>query len=118
MFVSIKPLHVSVFFHDHPQGVLLCALYRYSSSRWFAFVEFVELNQRKSAGRIVTAQSTAEDPLGMVVEKDRNMSGFYTYKHAFNILLVLNVEVIVFWSVYSAWVELYNKCMQYVSAEN
>jgi len=32
----------------------------------------------------------------MVVEKDRNMWGFYTYKHVFNILLVLNVEVIVF----------------------
>ena len=32
----------------------------------------------------------------MVVKKDRNMEGFYTYKHVFNILLVLNVEVIVF----------------------
>jgi hypothetical protein len=31
------------------------------------------LNERKSAGRIVTAQSTAEDPLKMVVKKDRNM---------------------------------------------
>ena len=50
-------------------------------------------NQR---GGIVTAQSTAEDPLKMVVKKDRNMLGFYTYKHVFNILLVLNVEVIVF----------------------
>ena len=39
------------------------------------------------------AQSTAEDPLKMVVKKDRNMQGFYTYKHIFNILLVLNVEV-------------------------
>ena len=28
MFVSIKPLHVSVFFHDHLQGVLRCALCR------------------------------------------------------------------------------------------
>ena len=26
MFVSIKPLHVSAFFHDHPQGALLCAV--------------------------------------------------------------------------------------------
>ena len=43
MFVSIKPLHVSVFFHDHLQGVLRCALCRYYSSRWFAFVEFVLL---------------------------------------------------------------------------
>ena len=42
------------------------------------------------------AQSTAEDPLKMVVKKDRNMQGIYTYKHVFNILLVLNVEVIVF----------------------
>jgi len=32
----------------------------------------------------------------MVVKKDRNMLGFNTYKHVFNILLVLNVEVIVF----------------------
>jgi len=32
----------------------------------------------------------------MVVKKDQNMLGFYTYKHVFNILLVLNVEVIVF----------------------
>jgi hypothetical protein len=32
MFVSIKPLHVSVFFHDHLQGVLRCALCRYYSS--------------------------------------------------------------------------------------
>jgi hypothetical protein len=43
MFVSIKPLHVSVFFHDHLQGVLRCALCRYYSSRWFGFVEFVLL---------------------------------------------------------------------------
>ena len=41
VFVSIKPLHVSVFFHDHLQKVLHCALCRYYSSRWFAFVEFV-----------------------------------------------------------------------------
>jgi hypothetical protein len=38
------------------------------------------------------------------------MLGFYTYKHVFNILLVLNVEVSVFQSVNSAWVGLYNKC--------
>jgi hypothetical protein len=31
------------------------------------------LNKRKSAGRIVPAQSTAEDPLKMFVKKDRNM---------------------------------------------
>jgi hypothetical protein len=54
MFESIKPLHVSVFFHDHLQGVLRCALC-------------------KSAGGIVTTQSIAEDPLKMVVKKDRNM---------------------------------------------
>ena len=47
-FVSIKPLHVSVFFQDHIQGVLRCAL-------------------------CLCAQSTAEDPLKMVVKKDRNM---------------------------------------------
>jgi hypothetical protein len=29
MFVSIKPLHVSVFFFDHLQGVLHCSLCRY-----------------------------------------------------------------------------------------
>jgi membrane associated rhomboid family serine protease len=44
VFVSIKPLHVSVLFHDHLQGVLRCALCRYSSSRWFAFVESVLLH--------------------------------------------------------------------------
>jgi hypothetical protein len=43
MFASIKPLYVSVFFHDHLQGVLRCALCRYYSFRWFAFVEFVLL---------------------------------------------------------------------------
>jgi len=43
VFVSIKLLHVSVFFHDHLQGVLRCALCRYYSSLWFAFVEFVLL---------------------------------------------------------------------------
>jgi len=43
MFVSIKPPHVSVFFHDHLHGVLRCALCRYYSSRRFAFVEFVLL---------------------------------------------------------------------------
>jgi len=43
VFVSIKPLHVSVFFHDHLQGVLRCALCRYYSSCCFAFVEFVLL---------------------------------------------------------------------------
>jgi hypothetical protein len=43
MFVSIKPLYVSVFFYDHLQGVLRCALCRYYSSRRFAFVEFVLL---------------------------------------------------------------------------
>jgi len=26
MFVSIKPLHVSVFFYDHLQGVLRCCI--------------------------------------------------------------------------------------------
>jgi len=43
VFVSIKPLHVTVFFHDHLQGVLRCALCLYYSSRSFAFVEFVLL---------------------------------------------------------------------------
>jgi len=43
MFVSIKPLHVSVFFLDRLQGVLRCALCRYCSSHRFAFVEFILL---------------------------------------------------------------------------
>jgi len=43
VFVSIKPLRVSVFFLDHLQGVLRCALCRYYSSRWFVFIEFVLL---------------------------------------------------------------------------
>jgi hypothetical protein len=42
------------------------------------------------------AQSTAEDPLRIIVKKDRNTWGFYTYKHVFDILLVLNVKVSVF----------------------
>ena len=50
MFVSIKPLHVSVFFHDHLQGVLQCALCHYYSS--------------------IIVQSTAEDPLKIVVKND------------------------------------------------
>ena len=33
--------HVSVFFHDHLQGVLCCALCRYYFSCWFAFFELV-----------------------------------------------------------------------------
>jgi len=35
--------------------------------------QMTELNERKSAGGIVMAQNTAEDPLKMVVKKDRNM---------------------------------------------
>ena len=35
--------------------------------------DLLSLNERKSAGGIVTAQSTAEDPVKMVVKKDRNM---------------------------------------------
>jgi hypothetical protein len=42
--LSIKSLHVLVFFHDHLQGVLRCALCHYYSSRWFAFVGFVLLH--------------------------------------------------------------------------
>jgi hypothetical protein len=32
----------------------------------------------------------------MVEEENQNIQGFYTYKHVFNILLILNVEVSVF----------------------
>ena len=94
MFVSIKSLHVSVFFHDHLQwsSAVLCAvtippadlrslsLYYYavcgrmcmsSVCVWCSCL--YNLNERKSAGGIVTAQSTAEDHLKMVVKKDRNM---------------------------------------------
>jgi len=38
----------------------------------------------------------------MVLKKDQKMWGFYTNKHVFNILLLLNVEVIVYSSVNSA----------------
>jgi hypothetical protein len=44
VFVSIKPLHVLVFLHDHPQGVLCRALCPYYIFRWFAFVESVLLH--------------------------------------------------------------------------
>ena len=36
-------------------------------------IQHNERNEHKSAGGIVTAQSTAEDPLKMVMKKDRNM---------------------------------------------
>jgi hypothetical protein len=42
------------------------------------------------------AQSTVEDPLKMVMKKRPKHVGVYTYKHIFNILLVLNVEVMCF----------------------
>ena len=32
LFVSTKPLHVSVFFHDHLQGVIRCALCCYCTT--------------------------------------------------------------------------------------
>jgi len=41
-------------------------------------------------------KNTKQGPLKKVVKKDRNMQGVYTYKHVFNILLFLNVEVSVF----------------------
>jgi hypothetical protein len=44
VFVSKKPLHVSVFFYYHLQGVFHYALCRYYSSRWFAFIKFVLLH--------------------------------------------------------------------------
>jgi hypothetical protein len=49
-----------------------CKLLRTNAAIWFNKM-WNKLNERKSAGGIVTAQSTAEDPLKMVVKKDRNM---------------------------------------------
>ena len=66
----------------------------------FKTQSFVELNECKSAGGIVTAQSTAEDPLKMVVKKDRNMQGFYTYKHVFNILCFFSILTHFYFSLY------------------
>jgi len=40
---------------------------------WPHTAQKYKLKDRKSAGGIVTAQSTAEDPLKMVEKKDRNM---------------------------------------------
>ena len=80
MFVSIKPLHVSVFFHDHLQGVLRCALCRYYSSRRFEFVEFVLLRSMWSHVYVICVCLVFLSVGDLLV----------------NILLVLNVEVIVF----------------------
>ena len=86
VFVSIKPLHVSVFFLDHLQGVLRCALRRYYSSRWFAFVEFVLLRSMWPHVYVLC--------VCLVILSVGDL--LTTYKHVLNILLVLNVEVIVF----------------------
>jgi hypothetical protein len=48
------------------------------------------------SGKDSNGTKHGRDPLKMVVKKDRNMLGFYTYKHVFNISLVLNVKVSVF----------------------
>jgi len=80
VFVSIKPLHVSVFFHDHLQGVLRCALCRYYSSRRFEFVEFVLLRSMWSHVYVICVCLVFLSVGDLLV----------------NILLVLNVEVIVF----------------------
>ena len=111
VFVSIKPLHVSVFFYDHPQGVLGSALCRYYSSRWFAFVEFVLLRSMWPHVYVICVCLVF---LSVGVcwrwswKTTEICRGFILTNTFFNILLVLNVEVIVFWSVNSAWVGLYN----------
>jgi hypothetical protein len=68
----------------------------YSHFKTHSLQHLKPINKRESAGGIVTAQCTVEDPLKMVVKKNRNMYKFYTYKHVFNILLVSDVEVSVF----------------------
>jgi hypothetical protein len=40
---------------------------------WPHTAKLYKLNEHKSAGGIVMTQGTAEDPLKMVVKKDRNM---------------------------------------------
>jgi len=80
VFVSIKPLHVSVFFHDHLQGVLRCALCRYYYSRWFAFVEFLLLRGMWPHVYVICAclvflsvgDLLVKICLKMVVKKDRD----------------------------------------------
>jgi hypothetical protein len=49
VFVSIKPLHVSVFFLDHLQRVFRGSLCHYFSSCWFAFVRFCIIMQYVAA---------------------------------------------------------------------
>jgi hypothetical protein len=99
MFVIIKPLHVSVFYTTifrGPSAVLRAvtippadlhslSLYYYAVTQWTQ-ISGTNSNGTKHSG------GPSEDGK----KKDRNMKGFYTYKHVFNILLVLNVEVSVF----------------------
>jgi hypothetical protein len=80
VFVSIKPLHVSVFFTTIFRGssAVLCAV----------TIPPAELSGRNSNG---TKHSGGPPEEGR--EKRPKHVGFYTYKHVFNILFVLNIEV-------------------------
>jgi len=62
VFESIKPLHVSVFF---------TTIFRGSSAGLCG--RTIPPADLQSTGGIVTAQSTAENPLKMVMKKDRNI---------------------------------------------
>jgi hypothetical protein len=82
VFVSIKPLHVSVFFLDHDLLVNFTSRSPTDKNTKHTQMTYTsghilrnntKPNERKSAGGIVTAQSTAEDPLKTVKKKDRNM---------------------------------------------
>jgi chromate transport protein ChrA len=92
VFVSIKPLHVSVFFHDHLQGVLRCALCRYYSSRWFAFFESVLLHSMWPHVYVICVCLVFLP----ASRQEHQTQGFYTYKHVFNILLVLMLKWVCF----------------------
>ena len=95
MFVSIKPLHVSVFFHDHLQGVLRCALCRYYSSRWFAFVEFVLLRSMwphgatvkiRGFGHSISAVTLSVELFWFLVLRSRELRHTWTQIGAFKVI--------------------------------
>jgi len=149
VFVSIKPLHVSVFFRPSSGGPPLCfvpllflpliclrwvctsIITQYvaacvchlcvfvpvcwwsacsqadhqqartpNTHRWHIHAAthcvIIHTQRTQIGGRNSNGTKRSGGPPEDGRIKDRNMYGFYNYKHVFNILLVLNVEVNVF----------------------
>jgi hypothetical protein len=69
------------------------------TNRWYTHTakNHVNIQRRKSAEDIITAQSTAYGPLRMVECKGpKHVGVICVYKHVFNILVFLNVKMSVF----------------------